>query len=175
MKTATVCVALLLVGLVIGAAHDNPAGARENRRNSRWPCCPPVCATIQSPTEIPATVVPASPIFIEDAELRSKLIERRDALKELVQIQTQRVHVGQVSISMLNQAYIDLLEAELPLTKTHAERIVLYEKSLEARTEIEKVTQVRLEVATGSRDDHLRAKADRIKAEIDLHNARKMN
>lgn len=75
---------------------------------------------------------------------------------------------------MLNHAYIDLLAAELPLAKTHAERIVLYEKSLEARTEIERVTQEVHELGTVGRDEYLRAKADRIKAEIDLHTARKM-
>ena len=174
MKTKSVCVALLFVGLAICAAHDNPAVARENRRNSRRPCCPPVGAAIQSITESPSTVATARPMPAEDAELQAKLIERRDTLEQLVRIQHERVQMGQASISMLNQAHIELLEAELPLAKTHAERIVFYKKSLAARTEIEKVTQEMRESGIGRPEDYLRAKADRIKAEIDLHNARKM-
>ncbi|MEJ7595843.1 MAG: hypothetical protein WKF77_30390 [Planctomycetaceae bacterium] len=164
MKTITVCVSLLAVGIAIFAAHDNPATARENRRNTKRPCCPPVCAASRTTPESPATLSSASPVPVEDAGLRAKLIERRDTLKELVRIQAQREQMGGESTSMLNQAYIDLLEAELPLAKTHAERIVLYEKSLEARTEIEVTGNA--EAAVGTQTDYL-GKADRIKAEID--------
>jgi len=95
-------------------------------------------------------------------------------LKALVQIKAQHQQMGTESISMLSHAYIELLEAELPLAKTHAERIVLYEKSLEARTEIERITQAHYKEGLGLLEDYFRAKADRIKAEINLHNARKM-
>jgi len=120
------------------------------------------------------TVAPAPPLLVEDAELRAKLIERRDTLKKLGEILMIHQDNGTSIPSLVAQAQIDLLEAELPLAKTHAERIVLYERSLEAWTKIEKVTQTMLEVGVGSPNEYLRAKADRIKAEIDLHNARKV-
>jgi len=174
MKTMTVCVSLLSVGLAIFSAHDNPAAARENRRSVQRRVCLPVCSIVRTQSQTAVNVATASPVPVDNAELRAKLIERRDTLKDLVRIQAQREQMGGESTSMLNQAYIDLLEAELLLTNSHAERIILYEKSLAARTEIEKVTQEMREVGVGIPEDHLRAKADRIKAEIDLHNARKM-
>ncbi len=179
MKTMTVCISLLSVGLALCVAHEGTAAARQNRRNSCPACCPPVCATVQSATETPATVAAplaaVAPIMpVEDAELRAKLIERRDTLKEVVQILEVRDQAAGVSTSILNHAYIDLLEAELPLAKSHADRIVLYEKSLESWSEIEQGTQVMKEVGSVAPEENLKAKADRIKAEIDLHNARKM-
>jgi len=174
MKTLTVRVSLLSVCFAIFAAHGNPAAARENRRNIHRRACLPVCSSFCTQSQTVVDVATASPVPVDDAELRAKLIERRDTLKELVRIHARRAQTGGESTSMSNQAYIDLLEAELPLTNSHAERIILYEKSLAARTEIERVTQAMLDAAAGTPADHLRAKADRIQAEIDLHNARKM-
>ena len=174
MQTKSVCVALLFVGLAIFAAHDHPATAGENRRSIQRRVCLPVCAAIRTTPQSPAILSTASPVPVDDAELRAKLMERRDTLKELLQILMTHYLQGTGTPFSVFQAQIELLEAELSLAKTHAERIVLYEKSLAARTEVEKLTQERRELGVGGAADHLRAKADRIKAEIDLHNARKM-
>jgi len=114
----------------------------------------------------------ASPTSTEDAELRAKLEERRDTLKELVKVVTAYFQSGQGNISSVLQAQSELLEAELPLAKSKAERISLYEKSLEARTTFENIAQELHKIGRGRQEDYLRAKADRIKVEIDLHNAK---
>ena len=114
----------------------------------------------------------------EDKELQTLMETRRDTLKEVVRLVDVRFKTGTMTANKLLMAQTALLEAELELAKSQHERIAIFEKMLEAQTEVERILNEI--VASGGREGAGRselfiATADRMKAEIDLYKAKKGN
>ena len=120
------------------------------------------------------SAAPAAPPRPEQHEtskqLESLLKERRDTLRELVDILDGRYRAGAVTEEAVLRASGQLLGAELDLASTKAERIAIREKLVANLRRIEKVTEDQAQVGSLALrpDDVLQAKAARLKAEIQL-------
>lgn len=123
----------------------------------------------------------------EDKELQTLMETRRDTLKEVVRLVDVRFKTGTMTANKLLMAQTALLEAELELAKSQHERIAIFEKMLEAQTEVERILSAIAEsggraggFGGGFRGGHgvgpqdlLNAKAARMRVDIDLCKARK--
>lgn len=100
----------------------------------------------------------------------SLLKERRDTLRQLAQDVEQCYRAGRATLDSLIRASNLLLEAELDLAKTKAERIAIYEKLVANLRQLEKAAEARHQAGApgGGVSEVLSAKADRLKAEIQL-------
>ena len=109
----------------------------------------------------------------EDKELRALQESRRDTLKEVVAILDQAHQSGTIKVDEVLKANSALLEAELELATSQQERIAIFEKMLEAQTEIESSWSGKVNTGQARMTDLLTATAARIKTEIDLYKAKK--
>lgn len=98
------------------------------------------------------------------------LNERRDTLRQLVTDVEQRHRSGRATLDSVIRASNLLLDAELDLAKTKAERILVYEQQIRRLRALEKLVESRHKVGVpgGETADLLDAKAARLKAEIQL-------
>jgi outer membrane protein TolC len=102
------------------------------------------------------------------AKLESLLRERRDTLRQLVQVVGVHYRDGRTTEDAVVCANNRLLEAELDLLTAKAERIAVYEQLVENMRRLEEVAAARHEVGVGSIEEVLAAKAARLRAEIEL-------
>ena len=109
----------------------------------------------------------------EDKELQTLLETRRDTLRKVVQLIEVEVATGTASVIDLTNANTEFLKADLALAKSQDERIAIFEKLLESPTELERVVRGIVKDGRVPRKDLLAVTAARMKAEIDLHKARK--
>lgn len=109
----------------------------------------------------------------DDEELQALLEARRDTLRDAVRVIRQKVEVGLATSGDLANQDLLVLAAELELAKSPRERIAIYEKMVKNQKDIEQILGLELESGVGSRMESLNATAARIKAEIQLHQARK--
>ena len=109
----------------------------------------------------------------EDEELRKLLVEHRDTLKTIRQLVAVDGLTGTASIGDLinvNDAY---LNAERKLAKSPQEQVEILKEGLRLQTEAEQMAKGMSDVGTLKKTEYLSAKAARIKAEIELHTARR--
>jgi hypothetical protein len=111
---------------------------------------------------------PASRHDGASAQLESLLKERRDVVRKLVEIVNRRYQTGMVTQESVILASNLLLDAELELARTKAERIAVCQKLVGNLRQLEQAAEARHERTMGSADDVLKAKAARLKAEIQL-------
>jgi hypothetical protein len=102
------------------------------------------------------------------AQLRSLMEERRDTLDKAVQVLLAQYRVGTVDVERLASAMSRLGEAELDFAKNKDERIAVCRKQVEVCRDFEKICQGRRDAGTVTDADVLQAKAERLKAEIQL-------
>ena len=107
------------------------------------------------------------------AREKALMQERLESLKEEVAMQEQMMATGVIGNSKsLRDAQVEALAAELELCATRSERIEVLKRNLEVQQKYEKLAIARYEAAAGTKGDVLAAKADRLKAEIDLERAK---
>lgn len=94
--------------------------------------------------------------------------ERVKTLEELVMLTERQYRTGQVLLDDYLSAEDDLLEAKIALAPDREARIALRRKSVKNRTMMESIVAKRVETGTASKAEHLRAKAARLAAEIEL-------
>ena len=108
-----------------------------------------------------------------NARERALMQERLEALKGEVEMQEQMMAKGVIGNSKsLRDAKVEALAAELELCTISSERIEVLKRNLEVQQKYEKLAIARYEAAVGTKGDVLAAKADRLKAEIDLEKAK---
>jgi hypothetical protein len=109
----------------------------------------------------------------EDKELRSLLEARRDTLKQLVLVAEAAINAETIRDPERMRLFSDYMHelqlAELDLAQSKAERIAIIEKMVMSQKKLEMWLEQREE----SEASILMATAARIKAEIDLHKAKK--
>lgn len=110
---------------------------------------------------------------VEDPELRALREARRDVLKEAVEILGVRFREGGSSPNAFIAANVALLEAELELAGSKEERVHVLQQLLEQHKELEQRMEEMSDLGVGRPEDYLTAKAARLKAEIELHKAKK--
>jgi hypothetical protein len=94
--------------------------------------------------------------------------ERRETLRKLVDAAESKYNSGKATLDVVLRASDLLLEAEMDLARTRAERIAVHEKLVANLRQVEKATQLRCDAGTAPIEESLEAKAARLKAEIRL-------
>ena len=100
--------------------------------------------------------------------LTALLNERREVLRKLVDAAEQRYRAGAATLEAAIRASNQLLEAELELADTKAERIAVHEKLVGNLQRLEQVAEARRAAAAAALEEVLEAKAARLKGEITL-------
>ena len=107
------------------------------------------------------------------AQEKTLMQQRLEALKEAVELQEQMMQMGIAPDSKaLRDAQVEALAAELELCSTRSERIGVLKRNLEALQKYEKLALARFKTGSSPANETLRAKADRLKAEIALERAK---
>ena len=75
------------------------------------------------------------------ADIRELLTARRDVLAQLVDVQRQRYMTGATGFESVARSRMELLNAELELASTAAERVATYESLLQACNFVETVQE----------------------------------
>jgi hypothetical protein len=102
------------------------------------------------------------------SQLLSLRKERRETLRKLVDAAESKYNSGKATLDVVLRASDLLLEAEMDLARTRAERIAVHEKLVANLRQVEKATQLRCDAGTAPIEESLEAKAARLKAEIQL-------
>ncbi|QDU36157.1 hypothetical protein Mal4_04400 [Maioricimonas rarisocia] len=104
--------------------------------------------------------------------LQALLTERRDTLRELLEVVTLRHQQGLASIDELVRTRSVVIDAELELAKTRADRLSLLQQQVDNLRELEELTRKRYESSQIPLGPTLTAKAARLAAAIDLERVR---
>jgi outer membrane protein TolC len=104
--------------------------------------------------------------------VRALLKDKLATLRELVPMLEERHRAGIVSIDKVSQAKIEVLKTELELTESAKEQVKLHEKIVAVAKEVEEALKARLASGLIEPMQVLRAKANRLDAEIALERAR---
>jgi hypothetical protein len=110
----------------------------------------------------------------EDSKIRKLLKERIATLKEMVREMEASKAVGRTGSDGVLKARIEVLRAELELAESQKERIAIHEKIVALAMEFEILAQESFKAQTLSTVDLLRAKANRLEAEIALERSKDM-
>lgn len=123
------------------------------------------CIVIFSQTAVSQTQQEAA----SDKRLNSLLTERRDTLRQVVDLVIVEYRGGAGTIEEIIQAQNALLDAELDIAKTNAERVRIREEQVKNFRELENLLKQRHESGSGiTKSELLVAKATRLEAEINL-------
>jgi len=104
-----------------------------------------------------------------ESRVITDLVQQRvKTLEQLVALTTQQYRTGQASIDDYLSAENSLLEARIGLAADQPSRIELLGKLVDNLKKMEALVRERVASGVASTTDHLRAKAARLQAEIDL-------
>ncbi len=103
-----------------------------------------------------------------DHRINSLLAERQDTLRSRVEWFTARQKAGHTSLENVIRAQNELLNAELDIAKTTAERIQIHEKRVKNFCFLEKVLMQQRSDGQATYDEICVAKAARLTAKIEL-------
>ena len=103
-----------------------------------------------------------------DNRINSLLAERRETLRQLVDAITARYTAGHRTLDNVIHARNGLLDAELEMAKTSAERIQIHEDRVQNFRALENAVKQRHKAGQATIDEMLVAKAARLEAEIEL-------
>ncbi len=109
----------------------------------------------------------------EDPELQTLLVEHRDTCKKIVPLVDSGFLQGSTRMINLINSNNALRDAEMELAKSPQERVAIFEEALKVQTKVEEVANKRYQLGMLNKVELLSATAARMKAEIDLHKARK--
>lgn len=102
------------------------------------------------------------------SQIKALQIQRRDVLKERVDALTLDFNGGRSGISVLLDAELELIDAELELTSNKEGRIRLRKQAIERLQQLEKFAQLKLNTGTGTIQDRLGATAGLLRAKVEL-------
>ena len=102
------------------------------------------------------------------AEIEALLKERRDTLQQLVESTEALYRSGVAPLDSLLRATDELLAAQLELAKSKEERIAIHRERLKNARRLEHHSETIYKEGRASVTEYLRAKAARLKAEIEL-------
>ena len=113
----------------------------------------------------------------ENAEKKLKELhkERIGTLQQIADLYKAQIANGFVTREDIMQAKLLLLKAELDASNTDHERIIIQQTIVEMMTEFEEMTSQVVMHSHVDRTVYLKAKAERLKAEIDLERAKSGN
>lgn len=122
------------------------------------------------PVEAASSVRPtnASRTSKKSTRLRELQKERLAVLREIAAQMTASYQAGIAPFERLQKSSRAVLDAELALCESSAERIAVAEKIVALEREAEKNVKARHEVGAGTSDEVLTARAARLEAEITL-------
>jgi RNA polymerase sigma factor (sigma-70 family) len=106
------------------------------------------------------------------ANVQSLLKERLATLKDLAKAVEADYRTGNATFEQVAHAQRSLFEAELELCESAKERLAIHERMLMLAKETEKVVDALFRTAKAKQSDVLRAKANRLEAEIALERAK---
>jgi outer membrane protein TolC len=99
-------------------------------------------------------------------KLADLLTERRDTLRKLVEAVELQYHHGAGTLDAVVRASNDLLDAELALAPSEADRIAILERIVQNLKALEEMVSARYNAGRATISDVLSAKAARLNAEI---------
>jgi outer membrane protein TolC len=108
----------------------------------------------------------------ESAEAKKLLMERRNVLKQITDLQSKLYESGQVRIDSVLLAQRELFEADLELVEQKPQRIAICERLVKALENTEAVSQRLHGAGETTIVDVLSSKAARLKAQAQLANER---
>jgi len=103
-----------------------------------------------------------------DAQVRDLMLQKRDILQQRLEMAKKSFLSGQITNDRVLSARNDVLDAELDLAASKADRIAVLESKVEILKEIEEAVSTRQGVNGGPFGARLEATIDRIDAEIAL-------
>jgi outer membrane protein TolC len=104
--------------------------------------------------------------------VRALLKDKLATMREIVAWIEKSHQVGRASDEEVLQAKLAVLQAELELAESDRERVTVLEKVVAVQKEIETIVQTHFKAARAGQIDVLRAKANRLDAEIALERAK---
>lgn len=107
-----------------------------------------------------------------ESKVLQLLTERRDTVRELRDTLNASYISGQTEYTTVVEVEDELLEAELDLAISRADRLAIHEDLVENRKRTEELLQQRFKLGAALTTEVLYAKAARLKAEIDLQRER---
>ena len=107
----------------------------------------------------------------DDAEVKKLLKQRRDSLKESAAALRQQFEAGQIKHDGLLTVGRELLEAELEVVTTLAERIAAHTEYFKVACESDERYIMLYRAGRATRADQLQARAERHRAEVGLRRA----
>ena len=105
---------------------------------------------------------------ISDKKLNSLLAERRDTLRQIVNLVEKGHSEGSESLDNVIRARNELLDAELDIAKTNAERVRIREEQVKNFRDLENVLTQLYKNGETTNIELLEVKAVRLEAEIEL-------
>ena len=107
-------------------------------------------------------------VGVSSAKLDALLKERRDTFRQLLKMARARHRLGGATVESVIHASLQLLQAELEMAKGSGERIAIHKQMIELLRTLEKTAQQKFKAGAVRQDEVLKAKADRLQAEIRL-------
>jgi outer membrane protein TolC len=102
------------------------------------------------------------------AQVRKLLEERRDALRKVIEARQKEFEVGRGSLDGLLRTARKLLQAELELATTPAQRIAAHQAHYDIAKKVEEMNATRYDAGRLSFADYQESRAARLAAEIAL-------
>ncbi|MBA4062552.1 MAG: hypothetical protein C0501_02375 [Isosphaera sp.] len=149
---------MLLTGVAISARHSGTAPDEPKKAS---PSDPPKAGNI--PQDPPPKDQPGG-----NAKIRELQKERLAVLRQIADQTNTAYKGGQVPLTTVLEAQREVNAAELELCETHKERLIFLEKKVELAKDTEKNTEKLVQAHTAPQAHLLRARANRLQAEIEL-------
>ncbi len=116
-----------------------------------------------------------SPTTKKKKSVDELLHDKHAVLSQLVKVQSEAYRRGEASIGAVVSAHQRLLEVDMELATTDADRITLLENAVHLASDLERVVTANFKAGSASQADVLRSQAARIDAEILLLRQRQKN
>ncbi|MBA4066570.1 MAG: hypothetical protein C0501_23270 [Isosphaera sp.] len=155
--------AMTLTGVAIWAR--NPTVVSDEPKKANTPEPPPKVGN--APNDQPPKDKPGG-----NAKVRELQKERLALLRQVADWTTEAYKGGRFELLAVLEARREVIAAELELCETHKERLAVLEKAVELAKEIEKNTEKLVEARNAARAELLKARANRLQAEIELEKAK---
>lgn len=163
-KLKLVTCVLLVGGLMltgVGRSARHPGHVPDEPKKANAPEPPPKAGN--APKDPPPKDQPGG-----NAKVRELQKERLAVLRQIADQTNTAYKGGQVPLTTVLEAQREVNAAELELCETHKERLIFLEKKVELANDTEKNTEKLVQAHTAPRAHLLRARANRLHAEIEL-------
>lgn len=100
--------------------------------------------------------------------IRHLLEEQRDALQNLVAVQTDSYRIGKADIGAVVQGHQQLLRVQLELATDPAQRVKLREDAVKLAAELERISAAQYKSGQATAADVLQSQVTRLGLQVDL-------